>query len=286
MTKFRGLIQDLTSFLPGGSRSNSPKPSLSTTPTTSSTNINDYQETGSLVQSAHANDQHLCTIKQVSIKVADSRGGSVVGFLHLPADYEAVKAKAKSITAAILLSGARGGLVGPSSMYLAIGDKLASLDQGIPVLRLDYRFPARNKYCVQDVYAAMKMLEKDYAVSKFVLVGWSFGGAPVFTVGGAEKERVAGCATVASQIAEAGGIQNLSPRPLLLLHGTADATLSSQYSENLYRAYGPAGDRIIHLFEGDDHALTRNVAEAEDMLCRFVMKCAGMEVETLEGEIY
>jgi hypothetical protein len=284
MAKFRGLIQDLTSFLPGGQRSDSPKSSLSTTPTTSSTNIIDTPETESLAQSAHANDQRLCTVKKVTIKVGDSRGGSVVGFLHLPANYEAMKDSARSITAAILLSGARGGLVGPSSMYLAIGDKLASLDQGIPVLRLDYRFPARNKYCVQDVYAAMKMLEKDHAVSKFVLVGWSFGGAPVFTVGGAEKERVAGCATVASQLAEAGGIQYLSPRPLLLLHGTADATLGSGYSETLYRVYGPTGDRAIHLFEGDDHALTKSTAQAEEMLCRFVMKCAGMEIETVEDE--
>jgi fermentation-respiration switch protein FrsA (DUF1100 family) len=208
----------------------------------------------------------------------------VVGFLHLPINYEAIKDSARSITAAILLSGARGGLVGPSSMYLAIGDKLASLDAGMPVLRLDYRHPARNKYCVPDVYAGMKMLEKDYAVSKFVLVGWSFGGAPVFTVGGAEKERVAGCATVASQIAEAGGIQSLSPRPLLLLHGMADTTLSSEYSEALYRAYGPAGDRVIHLFEDDDHALTKNAAQAEEMICRFVMKCAGMEIGSVEDE--
>ena len=286
MTKFRGLIQDLTSFLPGGQRSNSPKTSLSTTPTTSSSNINDYQETESSAQDAQPNDQRLCTVKRVSIKVGDSRGGSVVGFLHLPADYEAAKGNATNITAAILLSGARGGLEGPSSMYLGIGDKLASLDRGIPVLRLDYRFPARNKYCVQDVYAAMKMLETDYAVSKFVLVGWSFGGAPVFTVGGPEKERVVGCATVASQMAEAGGIQYLSPRPVLLLHGTADQTLSSDYSENLYRAYGPMGDRRIHLFEGDDHALTRNAAEAEDMLCKFVMKCAGMEIASVEDEVF
>jgi dienelactone hydrolase len=284
MTKFRGLIQDLTSFLPSGQRSDSPKASLSTTPTTSSTNIIDYSETESLAQSAHANDQRLCSVKKVSIKVADSRGGSVAGFLHLPANYGAMKESGRSITAAILLSGARGGVVGPSSMYLAIGDKLASLDQGIPALRLDYRFPARNKYCVQDVYAAMKVLEKDYAVSKFVLIGWSFGGAPVFTVGGAEKGRVAGCATVASQVAEAGGIQNLSPRPLLLLHGTADTTLSSEYSQTLYRVYGPAGDRVIHLFEDDDHALTKSAAQAEEMLSRFVMKCAGMETETVEDE--
>ena len=62
-------------------------------------------------------------------------------------------------TAAILLSGAGGGLVGPSSMYLGIATKLSILKQGIPVLRLDYRYPARNSYCVADVLAAMDYLE-------------------------------------------------------------------------------------------------------------------------------
>src|SRR5271170_5402581 len=100
MAKFRGLIQDLTSFLPGGQRSDSPKSSLSTTPTTSSTNIIDFPETESLAQSAHANDQRLCAVKKVSIKVADSRGGSVMGFLHLPTNYEAMKDSRKSVTAA------------------------------------------------------------------------------------------------------------------------------------------------------------------------------------------
>lgn len=84
--------------------------------------------------------------------------------------------------------------MGPSSIYLSIADKLASLKQGIPVMRLDYRYPARNKYCVADVQAAMKYLEAGYGISRFVLVGWSFGGAPVYTLGGCD-ERVVGCAT-------------------------------------------------------------------------------------------
>jgi dienelactone hydrolase len=224
------------------------------------------------------------SVKPVTITVEDGHGGAVSGYLHVPAGYEARRGSKKIDAAAILLSGAWGGVVGPSSIYLSMADKLASLRQGIPVLRLDYRFPAHNKHCVEDVYAAMKMLRQDHEVARFILVGWSFGGAPVFTVGGAEQERVLGCATVASQTAEAGGIRHLSPRPVLLLHGTADKTLSAACSEGLYRLYGPGGDRTLHLYQDDDHALTRNAADAAETLCSFIAKCAGVDIEAGENE--
>ena len=187
-------------------------------------------------------------------------------------------------TAAILLSGAGGGVVGPSGIYLPIADKLALLNKGIPVMRLDYRVPAQNRYCVTDVKAAMDYLQNEYSVSRFVLTGWSFGGAPVFTVGGKDA-RVVGCATVASQTAETDGINGLSPRPLLLLHGTGDRTLSPSCSERLFRMYGTKGNRELKLFEGDDHALTQNSLKAEEMLCNFIMKCAGVEIGDGESKI-
>ncbi|KAL8858802.1 MAG: hypothetical protein Q9178_004719 [Gyalolechia marmorata] len=218
----------------------------------------------------------------LTIKVSDSRGGSVPGILHLPANYT----KTSSKTAAILLSGAGGGLVGPSSIYLSLGAKLPRpRPNGIPVLRLDYRYPARNKYCVADVLAAISYLEREYAIAKFVLIGWSFGGAPVFTVAGMDERRVVGCATVASQTAETEGIERLAPRPVLLLHGLADQTLGSWCSESLYRKYGGGGSRELKLFEGDDHALTRNAKVAEEMLCRFVMRCAGVEEGDGQSEV-
>ena len=222
----------------------------------------------------------ICSVKRVSINVTANADPSVSApaFLHVPQDYQCEKTEDRERTGAILLSGAGGGVAGPSSMYLSIADKLASLRGGISVLRLDYRYPARNKYCVMDVQAAMNYMEKDYAISRFVLVGWSFGGAPVFTVGGMDK-RVIGCATVASQTAETEGIRNLNPRPVLLLHGTGDRTLSPSCSRRLYQMYGSRGVRTIKLFDDDDHALTRNSLEAEEMLCQFITKCAGVEID-------
>lgn len=219
----------------------------------------------------------ICDVKPLTIKVVDSQDGAVPAFLHLPQNYQQGQSGANKRTAALLLSGAGGGVVGPSGIYLSIADKLASLNQGIPVMRLDYRFPARNKYCVSDVKAAMDYLESRYSVSRFVLTGWSFGGAPVFTVGGNDA-RVVGCATVASQTAETDGIEGLSPRPVLFLHGTGDRTLSPSCSERLFKMYGRGGDRELRLFNGDDHALTQNSLKAEELLCNFIMKCAGVEI--------
>ena len=220
-------------------------------------------------------------VKSFNLKVEDGIDGTVPAFLHLPNNYHNQQS-----TAAILLSGAGGGVSGPSGIYLSMADKLASLQNGLPVLRMDYRIPARNKYCVTDVLAAMDYLSAQYSVNRFVLVGWSFGGAPVFTVGGRDA-RVVACATIASQTAETDGIREVGRRgvPVLLLHGTGDRTLSPQCSERLYDMYGSKGQRKVHYFDGDDHALTRNSVEAEKMLCEFIADVAGLNMSNDEREI-
>ncbi|RYP75359.1 hypothetical protein DL771_002455 [Monosporascus sp. 5C6A] len=220
-------------------------------------------------------------VEPLNIQVEDAADGFVPGFLHMPPDFVSPAPKTHHRTAAIFLSGAGGGVVGPSSMYLSLGDKLAALASGIPALRLDFRFPARNRYCVEDVRAAMAYLSDMYGLDRFVLVGWSFGGAPVFTVGGAD-ERVVGCATVASQTAETEGIRRLAPRPVLLLHGTGDRTLSASCSERLYALYGNRGSRQLRLFDGDNHALSRNAQTAEGVLLDFIAKCAALRVDDAE----
>lgn len=217
-------------------------------------------------------------VQPLSIKVED---GSVAGFLHMPTDFILPAPEDHHRTAAILLSGAGGGVVGPSSIYLSLAAKLAILGVGIAALRLDYRYPAYNKYCVADVKAAISYLQNTYGVYQFVLVGWSFGGAPVFTVGGSD-DRIIGCATVASQTAETDGIRMIAPTPILLLHGTADNTLSPSCSRRLYETYGDRGNRHIYLFEGDNHALSRNAKVAESMLLDFIVGCAGLSINDAE----
>lgn len=267
-----------------------PKTSLSTSgpPSTPPASLSSYENKGlshpSNLAPLTSAQKQICKVKPVTIKVNDELYGTVAAFLHIPQNYRREQEEGREKTAAILLSGAGGGVVGPSSIYLSMADKLASLNKGIPVVRLDYRYPARNKYCVADVQAAMKYLETGYGLSRFVLVGWSFGGAPVFTLGGRD-ERVVGCATVASQTAETDGIRNAAPKPVLLMHGTGDKTLSYSFSQRLYDEYGTKGERELKLFDGDNHALTRNASEAETRLCQFVMKCAGVEIGGAEQEM-
>lgn len=293
MGRYRDILQSFLSAIRSDIRTFAPAvmaaPKTSLSATTSSarslSKISDYPNLSH--PPAHAGlakQKAICDVKPLTIKVIDGKDGAVPAFLHLPHNYQEKQSDTHKRTAAILLSGAGGGVVGPSGIYLSIADKLASLNKAIPVMRLDYRFPARNQYCVSDVKAAMEYLQNKYSVSRFVLTGWSFGGAPVFTVGGNDT-RVVGCATVASQTAEADGVKQLSPRPLLLLHGTGDGTLSPSCSERLFRMYGTKGERELKLFDGDDHALTHNSLKAEEMLCSFIMKCAGAEIGDGESKI-
>lgn len=213
--------------------------------------------------------------------VDDQYSGNAHGFLHLPPD-----STCYSRTAVILLSGAGGGVVGPSAMYLSLAQKLPLLSSGgLPVLRLDYRYPARTETCVADAKAAMAYLTAKHNIEKFVLVGWSFGGAPVFTIAG-QDERVCGAATVASQTADAlKGAREAGERrlPVLLLHGTGDRILSDRCSRKLHAAwlYGAKNSENVGeeaelvLFNDDDHALTKNASEASRLVAEFVLKCAG-----------
>lgn len=93
-----------------------------------------------------------------------------------------------------------------------------------------------------------------------------------------------GCATVASQTVETNGIRRLAPRPVLLLHGTSDTTLSYSCSERLYDMYGENGDRELKLFDGDNHSLSHNAMTAEKLLIGFIAKCAGVKIDGLEQE--
>ena len=84
------------------------------------------------------NPTNRCRVELLKIKVEDVPDGFVSGFLHLPANYATGTLTSPNQTAAILLSGAGGGVVGPSGVYLSIADKLANVSRGIPCLRLDY----------------------------------------------------------------------------------------------------------------------------------------------------
>lgn len=46
--------------------------------------------------------------------------------------------------------------------------------------------------------------------------------------------------------------------------------------------YGDGGERTLKMFQGDDHALTGSAREVDELVCGFVVRCAGVGVESGE----
>ena len=162
--------------------------------------------------------------------------------------------------AIVMVGGSRGGVRGPAGVYAPLALRLQVA--GIAGLRLSYRHPNRLAECVADVLAGVAWLG-EHGIERVVLIGWSFGGAVVIGAGAA-SEPVAGVATVASQTYGAELVGRLAPRPLLLLHGTADRILSDACSRRLYARAGQPKELV--LYPGDDHGLTRHALQALDRL--------------------
>ncbi len=162
--------------------------------------------------------------------------------------------------AVVMVGGSRGGTRGPAGVYAPLANRLRAA--GIAALRLEYRQPNRLAACVADVVEAVADLERQ-GVGRVVLVGWSFGGAVVITAG-ANSDLVVGVATVASQTRGTESVGRLAPKALLLLHGTADRTLSDHCSRTLYaRAHPP---KELLLYPRDDHGITRHADRMLDKL--------------------
>ncbi len=102
-----------------------------------------------------------------------------------------------------------------------------------------------------DVLVAITYLA-DRGRTRVVLVGHSFGGAVVITVGAA-SDAVIGVAALSSQTAGTGAAAAIAPRPLFLGHGSADEVLPDRCSRDIYsRAREPK--RLV-LYPGCGHGL-------------------------------
>ena len=87
-----------------------------------------------------------------------------------------------------------------------------------------------------------------------MLVGHSFGGAVVIAAAVTADGPVVAVAALSSQTSGAlGAVGALSPRPLLLVHGTADEVLPDACSRELYARAGEP-KRLI-LYPGCRHGL-------------------------------
>jgi hypothetical protein len=163
--------------------------------------------------------------------------------------------------AVLCISGALGGFDGPGMLYVRLGQELPRLR--ITVARLNYRMPNEFGECVLDTMAGLTFL-KAMRYERAALIGHSFGGAVAINAGTLAPPMVSTVIAVSSQLAGAHVVAELAPRPLLLLHGTADTILPHECSERIYdRAREP---KTLKLFPGVGHRFT----EAADELLETV----------------
>ncbi|TGD78826.1 alpha/beta hydrolase family protein [Hymenobacter wooponensis] len=160
-------------------------------------------------------------------------------------------AVAPGAAAVVWVGGAGGGLDGPAwGMYPRLAGQLAAL--GIASLRLHYRQPNFLEECVVDTLLGVQYLTQQRGYGAVALVGHSFGGAVVISAGALSSE-VTAVVAMSSQTYGTDLAPRVSPRPLLVLHGTADEILPAACSENIYqRAQQP---KQLLLYPGCRHGL-------------------------------
>lgn len=153
----------------------------------------------------------------------------------------------------VCVGGFDGGFDGPADgLFPGLAEDLEA--DGIGVLRVDFRdrrAPGIVEDGMSDVDAAMGELRRR-GVSRFGLVGHSFGGA-VMIASAAAAPDVVTVVTLSSQTAGAMDAPKLAPRPLLLIHGLDDIRLSPDCSRYLYQIAGEP-KRLV-LLEGARHSL-------------------------------
>jgi hypothetical protein len=176
-------------------------------------------------------------IEEVRFRTNDG----IIRCLHHPAEGDA---------AVLWVGGAHGGFDGPAGgIYGRLGARL--VPSGISSMRLHYRYPNDLIDCVLDALMVTAWLESR-GRSRIALVGHAFGGAVVISAG-AESESIVAVATLCSQTFGTDAVGLLAPRPLLLLHGAADAVLPDGCSRNIYdRADDP---KTIRIYPGCGHEL-------------------------------
>jgi dienelactone hydrolase len=201
------------------------------------------------------------------VSVLTTAGDAVPGYLH----------EARGVNAgsggAILVAGAGGGVLGPAHCYPTLAARLA--EAGVTSLRLDYRHPNRLNECLADVRGAIDHLRTHHGVvGGLAVVGWSFGGAVALQAGERWPE-VRAVATVASQTAHIGPVDEIgrAGKPLLLLHGTGDTCLSDRCSRMIYAAATEPKELV--LYPGDNHGITGNADSMTARLLAFITGAVG-----------
>jgi alpha/beta superfamily hydrolase len=166
--------------------------------------------------------------------------------------------------AVIWVGGTDGGFSGPANaIYATLAEDL--LEDGVGSLRLDFRrrdVPGDVEEGSYDVLAGIAFLKQE-CVGRIGLVGHSFGGAVVIAAAARSRE-VSAVVTLSTQTAGTGLTPQVSPRPLLLVHGELDRRLPPQCSRYVYSLAREPKELII--LPGAKHSLRQRRQELRELL--------------------
>lgn len=179
--------------------------------------------------------------------------GTIQCALHEPARQQGI--------GVLWISGARGGITGPANgAFRDLSSRL--VHKGIASLRLDYRHPADLDESVLDALCGVWHLA-NIGYPRIALVGHSFGGGVALSTA-RYTTHVRAVAALASQTMGAEDAVLLNGRPLLLVHGDADAVLPLSNSQTIYR-WAPEPKELLVL-SGAGHGLREGADELRNIL--------------------
>jgi dienelactone hydrolase len=167
----------------------------------------------------------------------------------------------------IYMPGAGGGMHGPSNIYHPLAEDLQK--SGISSLLIDCRYNPDLDECISDMLASIDYTDDNYGIKIIGLIGWSFGGAVVISAAAADH-RVKTVVTVASQSYGTREVDLIAPRPILLIHGTGDRTLTYECSADIAKRAGEP--KKLVLFPGADHDISQDKKEMYTMVRDWFLK--------------
>ena len=188
--------------------------------------------------------------------------GDVQGILHRAATSE---------VAVVWVWGAHGGFAGPAEgIYPVLSEELCH--QGITSLRVNYRDPRIFLECILDTLGGVTFLE-GLGHQRIVLVGHSLGGAVVIAAAPFSPQ-VTAVVALSSQTYGADHVAQVSPRPLLLVHGEADRRLPVSCSHAIF-SWARDPKKVV-VFPEAGHGLRECRDELHTLLAEWIPAQAGL----------